>query len=153
MNRCQSVLASRLSGFLLALLAATGLMSPPDAAAQLAVRQFPAAAKRGNLSVTAPPEVLINGRVERLAPGVRIHGLTNTLVMSTTLVGKTMVVNYTRENQGLIHEIWLLNQAEAALERSGMEPVVNFNFGSSGDAPKKDDGKTPFDQLPKYPKQ
>ena len=34
-----------------------------------------------------------------------------------------------------------------------MEPVTNFSFGSSGDKPKTDDGKTPFDQLPKYPKQ
>jgi hypothetical protein len=153
MNRCQSILASRMSGLLLALLVATGSMSPPEAAAQLTVRQFPVAAKRGNMTVTAPPEVLINGKTEQLAPGARIHGLTNTLVMSGTLVGKTVIVNYTRENQGLIREVWILNQAEADLERSGMEPTINFNFDSAGNTPKTDDGKTPFNQLPKYPKQ
>lgn len=153
MNRCHSVLAHPMSGLVLAVLVASGLMSPPDAAAQQTVRQFPVAAKRGNMTVTAPPQVLINGRTEQLAPGARIYGLTNTLVMSGTLVGKTMIVNYTRENQGLIREVWLLNQAEASLERSGMETTFNITFGSSGNTPKVDDGKTPFDQLPKYPKQ
>jgi hypothetical protein len=34
-----------------------------------------------------------------------------------------------------------------------MEPVINFTFGSDADKPKTDDGKTPFDQLPKFPQQ
>ena len=105
------------------------------------------------LVVTAPPEVLINGGVERLSPGVRIRGVNNMLVMSASLVGKTALVNYVREKQGMIQEIWILNQAEADLNRSGMEPITNFIFGSQADKPKTDDGKTPFDQLPKFPKQ
>ena len=120
---------------------------------ELAVRQFPPAAKRGTLVVTAPPEVLLNGAVERLSPGVRIRGVNNMLVMSASLVGKTVLVNYVREKQGLIQEVWILNQAEADEKRSGSGPITNFIFGSDADKPKTDDGKTPFDQLPKFPKQ
>ena len=130
------------------------MLWPVVASAQeLSVRQFPPAAKRGMLEVTAPPEVLINGTVERLSPGVRIRGVNNMLVMSASLVGKRAVVNYVRDKQGLIQEAWILNQAEADLKRSGSEPIINFNFGSDADKPKTDDGKTPFDQLPKFPKQ
>lgn len=117
------------------------------------MRQFPVAAKRGTLVVTAPPEVRINGTVERLSPGVRIRGVNNMLLMSGALVGQTFVVNYVREPQGLIQEVWLLNQAEADEKRKGAEPTTNFIFGSSEDKPKIDDGKTPFNQLPKFPKQ
>ena len=139
---------------LLVLLSAGAMLWTAGAGAQvLAVRQFPVAAKRGMLVVTAPPEVLMNGALERLAPGVRIRGVNNMLVMSASLVGKTVLVNYVREKQGLIQEIWILNQAEADEKRRGMEPVTNFIFGSDADKPKTDDGKTPFDQLPKYPKQ
>ena len=120
---------------------------------ELAVRQFPPAAKRGTLVVTAPPEVLLNGAVERLSPGVRIRGVNNMLVMSASLVGKTVLVNYVREKQGLIQEVWILNQAEADEKRSGSGPITNFIFGSDAHKPKTDDGKTPFDQLPKFPKQ
>ncbi len=150
MNRCQSFLATLAVGTPLLLQLGALALAPTSAHAQLAVRQFPAAAKRGALTVTAPPAVLINGAAERLAPGIRIRGTTNALVMSGALVGQTVLVNYVREPQGLIREIWILNAAEAEEERKGMEPVVNFTFESSGDKPKTDDGKTPFDQLPKF---
>ncbi len=153
MKRCHPNPFSRALAILLALLACTASLWPLGAAAQEFVRQFPQAAKRGALTVTAPPEVLLNGSSERLAPGVRIRGTTNMLVMSASLVGQTVLVNYIRGQQGVIQEIWILNEAEARQERKGMEPVTNFSFGSSGDKPKTDDGKTPFDQLPKYPKQ
>ena len=153
MNRCQSLFASQALSLPLALLAPMVAFLPLDAPAQLAVRQFPQAAKRGALTVTAPPAVLINGSSERLAPGVRIRGSTNMLVLSASLVGQTVLVNYLRGQQGMIQEIWILNQAEAQEERKGMEPVINYTFESSGDKPKTDDGKTPFDQLPKFPKQ
>ena len=152
MNRCLSFRAFRSFAVVTLLLLAASLWSlPGDAVAQLAVREFPKAAKRGALTVTAPPVVLINGSAERLAPGVRIRGVSNMLVMSTALMGQTYVVNYVRGPQDLIQEIWLLNAAEVLEERKGMEPVINFTFESSGDKPKTDDGKTPFDQLPKYP--
>ena len=154
MNRCPRFSLNRIVALLWVLLAAAVTVQPaPAVAQQMAVRQFPVAATRGMLVVTAPPEVLINGSVERLSPGVRIRGVNNMLLMSGALVGQTFVVNYVREKQGMIQEVWLLNQAEADEKRKGMEPITNFIFGSSGDQPKTDDGKTPFNQLPKFPKQ
>ncbi len=150
MNRCQTVLPSVCLGVVLALSSAAWL---PPATAQQTVRQFPQAAKRGMLLVTAPPEVLINGSPARLAPGVRIRDPNNMLVMSQALVGQSVTVNYVREPQGLVRDIWILNQTEEQEKRLGMEPTTNFVFGSAGDKPKSDDGKTPFDQLPKFPKQ
>ncbi len=153
MNRCLRLSPYRTGVVLLGFLAAAAFVIPVTAAAQQAVRQFPIAAKRGMLVVTAPPEVMINGTAERLSPGVRIRGVNNMLVMSASLVGQTFVVNYVRERQGMIQEVWLLNQAEADEKRKGMEPITNFIFGSDADKPKTDDGKTPFNQLPKFPKQ
>ena len=150
MNRCHTVTSSLALG-LAALL--TGFAWSIPAAAQQGVRQFPPAAQRGTLAVTAPPEVLLNGRPERLAPGARIRSVSNSLVMSGSLAGQTHIVNYVREPQGLIKDVWLLTELELAEKRSGMEPVLNFTFGSTGDKPKTDDGKTPFNQLPRFPKQ
>ena len=122
------------------------------ALAQGMQRQFPPAAKRAVLEVKAPPEVLLNGAPARLSPGARIHGLTNMLVMSGQMVGQRLVVNYLRDPQGLVHQVWILSEAEAQQKRPGMEPVTNYVFGSDADKPKVDDGKTPFNQLPVYKK-
>jgi hypothetical protein len=97
--------------------------------------------------------VLINGQAERLSPGARIKNPDNLLVMSGALVGQRVLVNYLRNAQGELHEVWILSSTEAAEKRAGMEPVINFTFGSDADKPKTDDGKTPFDQLPKFPQQ
>ena len=124
-----------------------------QAGAQTMPRQFPPAAKRAVLNVTAPPEVQLNGLPERLSPGARIKGVTNLMVMSAALVGTPVLVNYKRDMQGLIHEVWILTDEEAREPRAGMAPVTNYRFASDADKPKTDDGNTPFDQLPKYPGQ
>ncbi len=152
MNRCHNARKGLVLGLTALLVTATSLM-PEPVAAQNFVRQFPAAARRATLEVTAPPNVLINGQAERLSPGARIKGLNNQLVMSGTLVGQRVLVNYVRDPQGFIHEVWLLSEAEVQQKRAGMEPVTNFIFGSDADKPKADDGKTPFNQLPKFPQQ
>ncbi len=127
--------------------------APNPAAAQTLLRQFPPAAKHGTLVVTAPPEVLINGAAARLSPGARIKGVNNMTVMSASLVGTRVLVNYVRNAQGLIQEVWILSPEEAQEKRTGLETVTNFIFASDADKPKTDDGKTPFDQLPRYPQQ
>ena len=156
MNRCLTPKSSPPRRFLqtlgLVLLGACALSSSL-AQAQTGLRQFPANAQRGTLVVTAPPDVLINGKAARLSPGARIKGANNMLLLSGTLVGSSVLVNYRQDAQGLIHEAWILSPEEAAQERSGMETVLNFIFSSDADKPKVDDGKTPFDQLPKFPRQ
>ena len=99
--------------------------------------------------MTAPPTVLINGSPERLSPGARIKSETNMMVMSASLVGTSVLVNYKRDAQGLIHEVWILSAQEALEKRDGMGTVTNIVFDSVA-RPKTDDGKTPFNQLPKY---
>jgi len=77
-------------------------------------RNFPATALRGELRITQPPEVLLNGRPARLAPGVRIRDTQNMLAMSGTLAGRAMVVNYTVDTLGLVLDVWVLTERERA---------------------------------------
>ena len=77
-------------------------------------RPFPATALRGALQITQPPDVLLNGEAARLSPGSRIRGTNNMLQMSAGLVGQKLLVHYTREPSGLVHDVWILTPEEAA---------------------------------------
>ena len=81
----------------------------------LGIRNFPATAQRAAMQVLQPPVILLNGQHERLSPGSRIRGSNNMLVMSGALVGQNLLVHYVREPLGLIHEVWILNEAETQL--------------------------------------
>jgi hypothetical protein len=96
------------------LIVAFGLLSVAAAHAQALVqRPFPATALRGTMTFGTPPEVLINEVPARLAPGVRIRGGNNLLVMSATLVGQRALVHYTLEPiSGLVLDVWLLRDDE-----------------------------------------
>lgn len=122
-----------------------------SAQAQEAVRNFPERALRGTLVVQTAPEVLLDGAPARLSPGARIRDVNNLLVMPAQLAGQELTVNYLRDPQGLLHEVWILNAAEAAHKRAGASSARNFLFASEADATPRDDGKTPFNQLPKFP--
>lgn len=95
-------------------LIALALSAPLAAAAQQVQRSFPATALRGELTVVNPPEVVLNGQPARLAPGVRIKGGNNLLVMSGAIVGQKLAVNYTIDTYGLVKDVWLLREDEAA---------------------------------------
>jgi hypothetical protein len=95
------------------LAAALPLLLAAGATAQTS-RPFPATALRGALTVTQPPEVLLNGNAERLSPGARIRGANNMLQMSGALVGLNLLVHYTREPSGLVQDVWILTPEEAA---------------------------------------
>jgi hypothetical protein len=77
-------------------------------------RNFSAAALRGELQVLQPPEVLLNGGPARLAPGARVRGQDNLLLMSGTLQGQRLVVHYTRDTLGNLLDVWVLRPAEIA---------------------------------------
>ncbi|MFZ3128587.1 MAG: hypothetical protein WA136_11290 [Rhodoferax sp.] len=121
MNRCYRLppLRRTAAHAALCLSLAAGLASlcAPALAQQqlLTIRPFPATALRGTLQVTNPPDVLLDGKAARLAPGARIRGTNNMLVMSGAIVGESVLVNYVREPLGLIHDVWILNAAEARL--------------------------------------
>ena len=98
----------------LATIATLAFAAAPPAAAQSINRNFPATALRGELVLQQPPEALLNGMPARLSPGARIRGTNNLLVMSGAIVGQPYVVHYTLDDQGLVHLVWILSDAELA---------------------------------------
>lgn len=112
-------------------LCAAGLFATGTARSQ--TRPFPESALRGRLRIVAPPQVQIDGRDAQLAPGARILNAQNMLVMSGTLIGQELAVNYLRDPAtGLIGDVWLLSPEEAAVKRRGAEQPSWFGslFGS-----------------------
>ena len=58
------------------------------------------------------PAVRINGQPARLAPGARIRGENNLIVLSGALAGRKLPVNYTVDPQGLVLDVWVLSAEE-----------------------------------------
>ena len=114
------------------------------------LRKFPPNALRGKLKVVQAPEILIDGKRERLSPGSRIRDPQQRLVMSASITGGEFVVNFVRNPLGEVHEVWILNELEAKQKVKTNTPERNFTFASEADAKKQDDGKTPFNQLPSF---
>ncbi|MDB5742690.1 MAG: hypothetical protein JWR68_1005 [Polaromonas sp.] len=134
MNRC----APHLFTLFLVLAATAPLASlparaQPSAEFKPAVRQFPAAALRGEIVVQTPPGILLDGKADRLSPGARIRDANNLLVMSGALANQKVVVNYLRESGGNVHEVWILNSEEVKQKRPNTKASW-FSFGSSADA-------------------
>jgi hypothetical protein len=77
-------------------------------------RNFPATALRGDFTVSAPPEVVLNRKPARLAPGARIRGANNLLLLSGQIAGQRLLVNYTLDINGHILDVWILTPAEAS---------------------------------------
>jgi hypothetical protein len=113
------------------------------------VRNFPKTALRGVLVVRAPPEISLNGKPDRLSPGARIRNINNNYVLSGSLLGQELLVNYTRDSSGQVYEVWILNPEEAKEKRAGLD-TRNFSFGFESTTAPQDDGKTPYNQLPRY---
>lgn len=98
--------------------AAAALAQPGQALAPAAPhRNFPATALRGELLLTAPPEVSLNGEPARLAPGARLRGEDSLLRLPASLAGQRLLVHYTLEpTTGLVMDVWILNPTERARE-------------------------------------
>jgi hypothetical protein len=79
-----------------------------------AQRVFQQNALRGELVITQPPEVLLNGKPARLAPSARIRNPSNMIQLSGSLLGQRVVVNYTLDTVGELRDVWILSDAEAA---------------------------------------
>jgi hypothetical protein len=114
-------------------------------------RPFPKDAKRGELLVLSAPDIAIDGKADRLSPGVRIRDAKNNLILSGTLANQPLIVNYVRDNTGLVHNVWVLSIDEIKQKMPGQPDGLFSNIRSMFDTPAvTDDGKTPFNQLPKY---
>jgi len=97
----------------LAFTALTSFAQPAGAQATQMKRNFPQDALRGVMVFDNPPQVTLNNKPVQLAPGVRIRGQNNMLVMTGPLVGRKLVVHYTVEpTVGLIKDVWILRDEE-----------------------------------------
>ncbi len=126
MNRCaQRCLALALAALAPAGASAQDFVGPtktPQAATsapttsdgQSVRRNFPRNALRGKIVFGVPPVITMNGVVTRMAPAYRIHGVNNLLVMSAQLDGQAATVNYSRDVEGHVLEVWILSAAEIA---------------------------------------
>ena len=109
MYRCRSVLSALAPAFVAVVLQAAA----PAVLAQVQ-RNFPAEALRGELRLSAPPQVQLNGKDARLAPGVRIRGENNLVRLSATLPAEpTYPVLYVLDPLGLVLDVWMLREEEA----------------------------------------
>ena len=124
MKRCIQHTLSRQRSLLLATAIGIAALST-SAWAQFSTRPFPPNTVRGAMVITNPPELVMNGKAERLSPGARIRGANNMLVMSGSIVGQNLLVNFVREPNGMVHEVWILTEAEAkqALPTGGLTLV------------------------------
>ncbi len=84
------------------------------AAPALAQRNFPAHALRGEMLIVQPPDLSIDGKPARLAPGARIRDERNMLAMSGAMVDRRVVVHYTIEPNGMLLDVWVLTPQELA---------------------------------------
>ncbi len=77
-------------------------------------RNFPQKALRGDVSIGVAPEIMLNGKPARLAPGARIHDANNMSVVPGALLGGRYLVHYTVDTSGLVKDVWILRPGEAA---------------------------------------
>jgi hypothetical protein len=96
----------------LAFVAACGLVASVAAQVQ---RAFPATALRGSIVVGEAPEIALNGKPSRLAPGARIRDTNNMSVVPGALLGGKFLVHYTFDSSGLVKDVWILRADEAAV--------------------------------------
>lgn len=106
MYRC-----THLARFAATLVFASWFVAP--ALAQLQ-RPFPADALRGEIVVTQPPHILLNGSPRQLSPGARIRDQNNLIAMSAAMINTRYVVHYTLDSLGLVSNVWILTDAERA---------------------------------------
>lgn len=80
------------------------------------VRRFADTADRAEFMVKLYPEVIVNGKEERMTPAGRIFNEQNMIVMPASLTGKALVVNYTRDLMGQVKDVWILTEQERKLK-------------------------------------
>ena len=114
------------------LLALTVALALP-AAAQTQ-RQFTSKALRGEVVFGTPPEVTLNGKPARLAPGARVRDANNLIQLPASLAGRKAVVNYTLELEGQLLDVWILTAQEAAKQPwpRTLQEAQTWSFSDGG---------------------
>jgi hypothetical protein len=77
-------------------------------------RPFPKDIKRGRMTPSAFPNVVIDGKTRALAMGAKIWNTDNLIEQPSAIRGADIVVNYTETEQGEIDRVWILTREEAS---------------------------------------
>lgn len=112
MNRCPKSPVTPFFIAACALLVGASMVFHQEARAE---RGFPLKTERAEMKFVELPDVLLNGKPERLAHAVRVRDERNAIVMPGTVNGRSAVVNYLRDARGQVREVWILSPQEAAL--------------------------------------
>lgn len=95
-------------------------------------RAFPQAALRGEVSFKIAPDITLNKKPARLAPGVRIRGTNNMMVVTGEVTNRTFTVNYTVEPSGLVLDVWILRPEEIKVFwPKSREEAAKFDFDAA----------------------
>lgn len=92
----------------------SALAQAPAVPQQRIPRRFPRQALRGEMGFAAYPELLLNGKPARLAPGARVKDANNLAVIPSQVQGLKYIVNYTLDTSGFVHDVWILRPDEIA---------------------------------------
>ena len=112
MNRYSNILRTTFFIAVSACVVSAGLGFHAEARAE---RGFPLKTERAEMKFVELPDVLLNGKPERLAHAVRVRDERNAIVMPGTVNGRSAVVNYLRDARGQVREVWILSPQEAAI--------------------------------------
>jgi len=112
MNRCPKSPVTPFFIAACALLVGASMVFHQEARAE---RGFPLKTERAEMKFVELPDVLLNGKPERLAHAVRVRDERNAIVMPGTVNGRSAVVNYLRDARGQVREVWILSPQEAAI--------------------------------------
>ncbi len=78
-------------------------------------RNFPAQAKRGELSITKLADLVIDGKLKLTTPATRMYSEDGMSITSSALNAVKAPVNYTENEFGEIETLWLLSAEEATV--------------------------------------
>ena len=75
-------------------------------------RIIPSNAKRAQISFAHYPTVLLDGKVCRTSPGLRIYNQRNMTQVNSSLAGYKFEASYTLDAMGQLNRIWILTREE-----------------------------------------
>jgi hypothetical protein len=79
-----------------------------------AARTIPTDGQLGELKAAAIPEIKIDDKIYRTAPGLRVYGLNNALIMQSHMPQQAAVWFQIEATSGNVWRLWLLNADEVS---------------------------------------
>ncbi|AZN37717.1 hypothetical protein [Iodobacter ciconiae] len=89
-----------------------------------AARILPNQGQLGSLEAAALPEIKINGKLYRTAPGLRIYGINNALIMQNQTPQQAPIWYQIETTSGNIWRIWLLTDDETATLKARPKAIL-----------------------------